>query len=279
MARRLPVYLLIDTSGSMSGEPIAAVKNGIDLLIQDLRSKPEALETAWFSVITFGGEAKQVVSLTSIMEFECPELITGGEAKLGAALNLVCECQEREVRKIRKDKEGKISRGDYLPIVFLFSNGAVSSSDSDLPGAIATFKSRKGETISCTVGDTPADQIIKQIADSEFRVFRMATGFHHISCLVPSQLTFQKYFPEIQTISRLNHSKGTETAFFVSHSPYPNLHNQRTHHVTLPRCTQRNTNAYRGIGCRYHDSLRFDLRRGIPRDVEKDGRNHTKVKS
>ena len=27
--RRLPVYLLLDTSGSMYGEPIEAVKNGV----------------------------------------------------------------------------------------------------------------------------------------------------------------------------------------------------------------------------------------------------------
>ena len=32
MGRRLPVYLLIDTSGSMRGEPIESVKVGIDSL-------------------------------------------------------------------------------------------------------------------------------------------------------------------------------------------------------------------------------------------------------
>jgi len=30
--RRLPVYLVLDTSGSMSGEPIEAVKNGLQVL-------------------------------------------------------------------------------------------------------------------------------------------------------------------------------------------------------------------------------------------------------
>ncbi len=162
MARKLPVYILIDTSGSMSGRPIEIVKEGIGMLVQGLREDPRTLETAWLSVVTFGGEAKQIVPLTRIGEFEYPELTTGGEAKLGAALKLVCECREREVQKTTQK-----SRGDYLPIVFLFSDGMVSSSDSDLPGAIATFKSRKWKTIFCTVGDTPADQIIKQIADLE----------------------------------------------------------------------------------------------------------------
>ena len=45
--RRLPVYLLLDTSGSMYGEPIEAVKNGVQTLISTLRSDPYALETAY----------------------------------------------------------------------------------------------------------------------------------------------------------------------------------------------------------------------------------------
>ena len=40
MARRLPVYLLIDTSGSMHGEPIEAVRSGIRLLQDTLNSDP-----------------------------------------------------------------------------------------------------------------------------------------------------------------------------------------------------------------------------------------------
>lgn len=37
--RRLPVYLLLDTSGSMSGEPIEAVKNGVQILVSTLDRK------------------------------------------------------------------------------------------------------------------------------------------------------------------------------------------------------------------------------------------------
>ena len=51
--RRLPVYLLLDCSGSMSGEPIEAVKQGIKALLTELKGDPQALETACLSVITF----------------------------------------------------------------------------------------------------------------------------------------------------------------------------------------------------------------------------------
>ena len=36
--RRLPVYLLIDTSGSMTGEPIEAVKVGLQTMVSALRA-------------------------------------------------------------------------------------------------------------------------------------------------------------------------------------------------------------------------------------------------
>lgn len=62
--RRLPIYLLLDTSGSMSGEPIEAVKNGVQLLETTLKQDPYALETAYISVITFDASAQQVTPLT-----------------------------------------------------------------------------------------------------------------------------------------------------------------------------------------------------------------------
>ena len=40
--RRLPVYLLLDTSGSMMGEPIEAVRQGLRALVADLRGDPQA---------------------------------------------------------------------------------------------------------------------------------------------------------------------------------------------------------------------------------------------
>ena len=37
MARRLPIYLLLDISGSMNGEPITAVQNGVQMVVSALR--------------------------------------------------------------------------------------------------------------------------------------------------------------------------------------------------------------------------------------------------
>ena len=49
--RRLPVYLVIDTSGSMRGESIHAVNVGIQAMLSALRQDPYALESVHISIM------------------------------------------------------------------------------------------------------------------------------------------------------------------------------------------------------------------------------------
>src|SRR5690242_637159 len=95
--RRLPVYLLLDTSGSMSGEPIEAVKNGVQVMISSLRQNPQAIETAFISVITFDSTARQVVPLTDLSSFQVPDIRASGTTAMGEALQLLASCIDREV--------------------------------------------------------------------------------------------------------------------------------------------------------------------------------------
>ena len=83
--RRLPVYLLLDTSGSMSGEPIEALKNGVQLMISSLRQNPQAIETAYISIITFDTTAQQLMPLTDLASFQIPDMRASGVTALGEA--------------------------------------------------------------------------------------------------------------------------------------------------------------------------------------------------
>ena len=72
--RRLPVYILLDTSGSMKGEPIHSVNVGLQSMLSALRQDPYALESVYISIITFDIEARVYLSLTPLEEIQIPEI-------------------------------------------------------------------------------------------------------------------------------------------------------------------------------------------------------------
>ena len=157
--RRLPVYLLLDTSGSMSGEPIEAVKNGVQTLISTLRNDPYALETAYISIITFASSAQQEVPLTELAVFKQPNLVAGGGTSLGEALSLLAHRVDQEIIKTTS----KV-KGDWRPLVFIMTDGMPTD---DLNAGIAELKKRKyGMIIACAAGQGASTDTLKLITEN-----------------------------------------------------------------------------------------------------------------
>lgn len=155
--RRLPVYLVLDTSGSMSGEPIQAVENGMQMLVSALRQDPQALESAYLSIITFNNDATQVAALTDLASFQTPQLNAGGRTELGLALKLVKERAAAEVQKTTPEK-----KGDWRPLVFLMTDGIPTD---DWQKGLAEFRSTKwGMVVCCAAGQGADTNVLKQIA-------------------------------------------------------------------------------------------------------------------
>lgn len=156
--RRLPVYLVLDTSGSMSGEPIEAVKNGVQVLISTLRQDPYALETAYLSVITFNSSAQQIVPLTELSSFQMPDIQASATTALGDALSLLANKVDSEVTKTTPEQ-----KGDWKPLVFLMTDG--EPTDSWQKG-LAEFQKRKfGMVVACAAGQNANTSILKQITE------------------------------------------------------------------------------------------------------------------
>ena len=125
--RRLPVYFLIDTSRSMTGAKITAVNEGLAAIVAGLRTDPHALEVAHMSIITFSTEAKQVLPLTNILEITQLSRINAiGWTNIEAGLNKLLECMDKEIltNDIRLER-----KGDYKPVVIIFSDGGQSRGD------------------------------------------------------------------------------------------------------------------------------------------------------
>ncbi len=157
--RRLPVYLLLDTSGSMYGEPIEAVRNGVQVLISTLRSDPYALETAYLSIITFDNTAKQVTPLTELSAFQQPNIDANGCTALGEALELLAQRVDAEVTKTTAEV-----KGDWKPLVFIMTDGEPTD---NLNKGLAEFKKRKfGTVVACAAGAGANTNTLKQITEN-----------------------------------------------------------------------------------------------------------------
>lgn len=156
--RRLPVYLLLDTSGSMFGEPIEAVKNGVQVLVSTLRSDPYALETAYLSIITFNSTAQQVTPLTELAAFQPPTFEASGCTALGEALALLANKVDTEVVKTTREV-----KGDWKPLVFIMTDGEPTD---DLSRGLAEFNKRKfGMVVACAAGQGANTDTLKKITE------------------------------------------------------------------------------------------------------------------
>lgn len=157
--RRLPVYLLLDTSGSMYGEPIEAVKNGVQTLISTLRSDPYALETAYLSIITFNSTAQQITPLTELAAIQQPNIDAGGCTALGGALELLAKKVDSEITKTTVE-----IKGDWRPLVFLMTDGEPTDS---ITKGLEEFKKRKfGMVVACAAGQGANINTLKQITEN-----------------------------------------------------------------------------------------------------------------
>ena len=84
----LPIYILLDTSGSMYGEPIMSLQNGLQVIIAAFKRNLSTFHRVNFSLISFGDKADLLVPLTDIDEFVMPQLNCYGCTALGDAFNL-----------------------------------------------------------------------------------------------------------------------------------------------------------------------------------------------
>ena len=193
--RSLPVYFLLDTSGSMRGEPIQALNNALSGMVNTLRSDAQALDSLWISIITYDREIKEIAPLTELVSFQLPEITCpqSGPTNTGAGLEYV-------IQKVKNDviKGSPTQKGDWKPLLFVFTDGK----PSDMPlyrEKINEIKNLNfGAVVGCAAGPKADDIILKELTDNVV----------HLDSADSS--TLKQFFKWVsETIEQGNKSQGT----------------------------------------------------------------------
>lgn len=164
--RRLPVYFLLDCSESMIGDAIDAVQDGVKNLLNELKSNPNALETACVSFITYSGSARQIVPLTDLLAVQAPTLSVQPGTSMGAAFKLLKDCIGREVKKTTTER-----KGDFRPIVFLLTDGQPTDDSTALVQSMRSLVTPKIANIySIGCGDDVDFEVLQQFSDAVFKL-------------------------------------------------------------------------------------------------------------
>lgn len=149
----------------MKGEPIESVRVGLEAMLSSLRQDPFALESACISIITFDKDVKCILPLTPLEDLQLPEITTpeSGPTNLGAALRLLCERIDREVRLSTPER-----KGDWMPLLFVLTDGKPSDIQEYNLMAAEVRKRKFAGIVACAAGMKAKPEPLKLVTDKVY---------------------------------------------------------------------------------------------------------------
>lgn len=163
----------------MKGEPVESVKVGLSDMIASLRLDPYALETVYLSIITFDSKVKQILPLTALENVQVPDIQVpeSGATFMGAALDLMCQCYDKEVNMGSREQ-----KGDWMPLLFVMTDGK----PTDLMAYDEAVQKVKchlfSNVVACAAGPKAKTDPLKKLTDNVYTIDNMDSS------------TFRKFF-------------------------------------------------------------------------------------
>ena len=124
---RCPCVLLLDTSGSMQGPPIAALNQGLQVFRDDLCKDALASRRVELAVVTFDSEVRVVQDFVTADQFAPPPLTAQGTTAMGGGIH-----KALDMIHARKGEYKANGVTYYRPWVFMITDGEPQGEPDDL---------------------------------------------------------------------------------------------------------------------------------------------------
>lgn len=134
---RCPCLLLLDTSGSMQGDPIAELNDGLAVFRTELGEDGLAAKRVEIAVVTFG-PVEVVSEFGTVDAFQPPLLAAHGDTPMGEAIE-----RGLDLLQVRKAQYRENGIPYFRPWVFLITDGDPTDKWKRAAKAISEGESRK----------------------------------------------------------------------------------------------------------------------------------------
>lgn len=135
---RQPCILLLDVSGSMGGDPIKALNEGLVAYKEELEADPLAQLRVETGIVTFGGRVETAHGFATVDEFNPPHLLATGGTPMGEAIETALDMLE-DRKRVYRDNDNNYFR----PWLFLITDGAPTDSVTSAKALVRDFDERK----------------------------------------------------------------------------------------------------------------------------------------
>lgn len=139
---RIPVALVLDTSGSMDGQPINELNEGVKMFFSAINNDDIAKYSAEIAVVTFGGSVECILDFAGIDSQSVPRLRAGGGTPMGAAVSRALGMLDA-----RKNKYRSAGVDYYQPWMVLMTDGHPTDNVDSAARKTASLVENKKMTI------------------------------------------------------------------------------------------------------------------------------------
>lgn len=206
-ATRIPVCLVLDTSGSMSGEPIVKLRKALKSFITDILQNDVSKAATDLAVITFGSKVLTLSDFQNVKPGLEIEFAAGGKTPLGEAIGLANQLVARRTALYQGTGVEY-----HKPWVVLLTDGAPTDSiESSVAETIRAIENNKINFFPVAVGEYADMDVLKRFSPNR-------------APLVLAELKFNEFFSWLsESVQRVSESMPGEEIKLPPVAPWKDL--------------------------------------------------------